>query len=102
MAWWGVVVRIALESIMTFGNTFFQAWHIVSRPTTIGLTAGKKMTRQEALKILGLNSVTPRLIQERYKKLIEANSKEEGSLYLRHKVEIAKRTLEGQVRPGRR
>lgn len=95
MAWWGMVFRVALESIATFGQTFVFAWRSVGNRSagSIGLTPGKKMTMQEAYKILGLqNPATPRQIQERYRVLSEANN-QEGSLYLRHKVEIAKNLL---------
>jgi len=58
------------------------------------------MTLKEAKQIMGLETgqLTKTRLEERYKALFEANN-EEGSLYLRHKITIAKQVLEKHALP---
>lgn len=48
---WDIILRIAAESIMTFGRTFVEAWAHVSRSgaansLAVGLTPNKKLAVQ--------------------------------------------------------
>jgi len=97
---WGMIVRVAMEAFSTFASTFVQAWrHVAAREpiarSIIGLSPNKKMTVEEAKKILSLEKgpLTLERIQQRFTHLYGANDSE-GSLFLRHKVNIARRVLE--------
>eukprot|EP01125_Pyxidicula_operculata_P021983 TRINITY_DN8809_c0_g1_i1.p1 TRINITY_DN8809_c0_g1~~TRINITY_DN8809_c0_g1_i1.p1 ORF type:complete len:107 (-),score=24.78 TRINITY_DN8809_c0_g1_i1:259-579(-) len=99
---WDLVFRVAFEALVVFGRTFVDAWrHVASieaRHAPLGLTPNKKMTIEEAKQILGLEKIptgqlTKSKIDERWKKLVESNN-EEGSLFIRLKVNNAKKELD--------
>jgi hypothetical protein len=96
-----LAVRFAFDALFGLGQSVAYAWVYVTRLEArkmASLTPNKVMTADEAMRILGLQKpFTRTMMMERYK-LLHSKNDELGSLYIRHKVEISKQTLEKEFR----